>query len=285
MKGSGPVNDPFFGNIGGLLGTGTELHHIEVTPTGAAVFTTKWAGPMTWGGYPGWGPVWWCSATDYPNLSNGYIYFNMEFHDLEGEFGNTGAMWGHWGNNPAGVDGATYKLTVPYGVSSYLGIDGYYPADHTGSVDGLVSDNEALRLAIDGAPQGLSSSFDRIFYYMEGPPDEYGIEIFANNSSFAFPMNLGTIDTDLMGTPVDISCVNSYGNVSGAVGNWLLVLEDNGDSTWQVAVFDQNGALVGERSQTYDGDAACIDVNLVNQTFHVWAFGTDGDLDYFIFGF
>jgi hypothetical protein len=267
--------------IPGLMGGPNYMNIIEVTATGIPVFTTGYTGPISWGGYPGVGPIWWTDVNGM--IANGYLYFNMQFHDLERVFSLTGRVLGYWGNFPAGVDGATYYLNAGYGVNDYGSYTGYYPADHSGSVDGLVSDNEAYRVAIDSAPQGLSSPFDIIWYYMEGPPDAYGIEIMENVSSMAFPISLGTIDDDIVGVPNDISVLNSYGNVDGAEGNWLCVLEDNGDSTWQVAVFDQEGTLIA-RSDSNDGDPLALDCDTDNITIHVWV-DNAGTYEYYIFGF
>jgi len=274
------LSDPFFGNFPGLMGGTTYMNIIEVAANGPIVFTSGYTGPIAWGGYPGVGPVWWAAISG--QLENGYLYFNMQFHDLEREFGATGTIWGYWGNYPAGVDGATYYLNAPYSQTSYGSYTGFYPADHVGSVDGQVSDNEAYRVAIDSDPQGISAPFDVIWYYMEGPPDDYGIEVFQNVHNMAFPTNLCTIDDDIVGVPNDISVVNTYGNVDDAEGNWLAVLEDNEDSTWQVALFDQTGTLI-QRTSSYDGDALALDADHNAQQIHVWC-DDAGEYQYYIFG-
>jgi len=273
--------DPFFGNVPGLMGGTNYMNIIEASATGYLSWTSAYPGAMTWGGYPGNGPVWWCGPSG--TLENGYIYFNMQFHDLEREFSLTGTIWGYWGNNPAGVDGATYLLMPPYGQSNYTSYTGYYPADHTGSVDGMVSDNEAYRCAIDSDPEGLSAPFNCIWYYMEGPPDDYGIEIMENVNNLAFPVSLGTLDSEIVGTPNDISVLNAYGNIDGAEGNWLCVLEDNGDSTWQISVWDQEENLIARYSPALDGDPIALDCDTDNHTIHVWV--DNSGYEYYIFGF
>jgi hypothetical protein len=279
------ISDPFFGNIGGLLKDDDDLYAIEVMAQGTCVFSNWNSLPMSWGGYPADGPVWWC-GTDGA-LDNGYLYFNMQFHDLEREFSATGRCWGTWGNNPAGVDGATFTLDAPYGAYQYGSYTGYYIADHTGSVDGQVSDNEHYWHACDSDPEGLSSPFNRIFYYLEGPPDDYGIEVFENVSNMAFPVLITTIDAPYDDTgviPLDISVVNSFGNVPSCTeGNWLCVLEDNGDTTWSFACFQQDGDLIG-RIGPYDGDAWHLDVDVVNYEAHVWC-DDAGTPKYYIFMF
>ena len=276
------ITDPFFGNIGGLLINDDDLKSIEVSATGYFAIDNNNSSPMTWGGYDAWAPVWWGSTSGA--LENGYLYFYMQFQDLEREFSNTGTIWGHWGNNPAGVDGATYKLTVPYGQSNYSSITGYYPADHAGSVDGLVSDNEARWTSLDSAPVGLSSSFDIIYYYMEEPPDQYGVEVMANNKAFAFAMNLATIDDDYnTGVyPVDVAVVPTYGDAPSAVNNWVCILENNGDGTWSLAAFEQDGTLVA-RVGPYDGTPWHCDADMYSDKLHVW-YDDGGTATYVIFG-
>lgn len=278
------ISDPFFGNIPGLLRDDDDLRAIEVTTSGQFALSNWNLGTMTWGNYPANGPIWWGNPNGV--LLNGYLYFYMQFHDIEKEFSNTGTLWGYWGNNPAGVDGATWYLNFPYG-SGAVSFTGYYIADHSGSVDGLVSDNEAYWHAVDSDPEGLSSPYNRIFYYQEGPPDDYGIEIVQNVNYMVYPNSLGTIDAPYDGTgviPVDISVVNSFGNVPSCTdGNWLCVLEDNGDGTWSFAVFNQDGDLIG-RIGPYDGEPWHLDMDHENQEAHVWHDG-GGTPGYCIFEF
>ena len=279
------ISDPFFFNIAGLLRNADDLRAIEVMAQGSFSLSNWNSQPMSWGGYPANGPVWWGGPDGA--LDNGYLYFNMQFHDLEREFSSTGRHWGYWGNNPAGVDGATYILDPPYGQSNYGSYTGYYPADHSGSVDGMISDNEAYWHAVDSDPEGLSSPFNRIFYYLEGPPDDYGIEIMQNVFNMAFPVSLGTIDAPYDDTgviPVDITVVNTFGNTPSCTeGNWLCVLEDNGDTTWSFAVFQQDGDLVG-RIGPYDGTPWHLDADVENQEAHVW-YDDAGTPRYCIFEF
>lgn len=283
--GTGPIYSPYIqpGNQDGLFGGAQWMHHIEVTPNGSVFWTTKFTGPMIWGNLPGHHPVWWSSSTDFPNITNGYLYYNMEFHDLEMAFSATGTMWGYWGNDPAGVDGATFYCTSPY--QNYYSITGYYPADHTGSVDGMVSDNEAYRCGIDTDPEGISAPYNMIWYYMEGAPDDDGIEVFQNISNMAFPTSICTIDSadsEWTGTPVDVSVAPTFGNSGSALSNWVCLLEDNGDSTWNLSCWDQNGIFIG-RAGSYDGDAIGLDVDIENNEVHIWAFDSGGDIDWFIF--
>jgi hypothetical protein len=286
---AGTLHSNLVGNygytIGGMLINDDDLRSIEVMTTGNTVLSNWNPNPMSWGGYKSSGPVFWFTPAGL--LDNAYIYFNMQFHDLEREFSATGRCMGYWGNDPAGVDGATYYLQPSYGSGDYGSYTGYYPADHSGSVDGLVSDNEAYDHAVDSDPEGLSAPFNRIYYYSEGPPDDYGIEVFQNVSNMAFPSNITTIDAPYDGTgvtPTDITVVNTFGNAPSCTeGNWLCVLEDNGDSTWNLAAFQQDGDLVA-RVGPNDGDPWHIDGDNVNIEAHVW-YDDAGTPGYCIFEF
>lgn len=270
--------------IQGMLRNSDNLRALEVMAQGSMYMSSWDTGPMSWGGYPCNGPIFWFPVSGL--MDNAWLYFNMQFHDVEREFSTTGTLWGYWGNNPAGVDGATAVMTPPYGSGNYTSYTGYYPADHAGSVDGMVSDNEAFWHAVDSDPEGLNPPFNRIFYYLEGPPDDWGIEVMSNVSNMAFPVSITTIDDDYDGTgvtPVDITVVNTYGNVGSASSNWLCVLEDNGDGTWSFAVFVQDGSLIG-RLGPYDGDPWHIDADNTATQAHVW-YEDAGTPRWCIFGF
>jgi hypothetical protein len=203
------------------------------------------------------------------------------FKDWDAEFGLISNIWGFW-NSPFHEDlyyGNQFYISPPYGTGSYVEFVGYFPWDYFGGTDGAVDDTNSTRLAVDSDPQGLSSPYDRIFYYLESPPATPAIEVFKNVSSMALPSNITTMKT-FTGTPVDISVYNAYGYISGAAGNWLAVLEDNG-SDWQVALFDQNGTLITEMDTPIAGTPHEIDVDTYNHKIHVWY--TDGTLKYCVF--
>jgi hypothetical protein len=262
--------DPFFDNFNGHMGGPQYMAMIEVPPIGGVVFTSRFPGPIEWGGYSGDAPVWWSGPSGL--LENGYIFFNNRFFDLETEFGNDGSVWGYWGGETV-----TAFCSDPYSFA------GSYPTDLGGSVDCLVSDMEAYKHAVDSDPQGLDEPYDRIFYFLEGNPDDYGIEVFQNNHGQPMPECIGTIDDALVGTPVDISCLNTYCHIVEAAGNWLFVLEDNGDSTWQVAIFDQNGILIERYPTPLDGDPFALDCDSENLEIHVW-FVHEDTYKYAVFG-
>jgi hypothetical protein len=285
----GSIQDPFFGNIGGLLINVADMGSIEVPPMGAVVFCGRNTSPMSWGGYPSCGPVWWSSATDMPNLSNGYIYFNMRFIDLEYVYDLAGRMWGFWVNYPAGVDGATYTLDPGYGVSNYSSIDAYFTVDHgSAGVDGQISVDNVKRLAIDNNvnPALLTAPCNMMWYYLETDPGNPSIECAGNASTFAFFTPKYTIDDDeFVGTPVDIATLNNYGKAGfeDSVFNWLALLEDIGDGTWCVSVWEWDGTAMQliDRTDPIDGTCYSLDCDTNNQEIHVWA--DDGGMNYWIF--
>jgi hypothetical protein len=265
------IVDPFFSNVPGLMGGPQYMEQIEVMANGPVIWTTNYQGGMSWGGYPGYGPVWWCGSDGI--IDNGYLYFNMEFHDITNPFAPTGRAWGFWGNRPAGVDGATFWINAPYGAFDYGSYTGYYPADHAGGVDGQVSDNEADNYGLDSDPEGISSPFNCIHYYLEEAPDPYGVEIMENVLTLAFPVSLGTIDeqlSDWAGTPVDIDVAPTFTEgTPSAAGNWVVILEDSGGGQWSVSAWEQDETFKG-RDGPFEGIPLAIDTDVPANKSHVW---------------
>jgi len=281
--GNGTLACNLTGNYGytmdGCYGNISNFKHLTVTANGVTFSTSGYTGPG-WGGYPSDGNVYWYANTGVWN--NGWIYFNMRFNDPCNGFAPSSQVFGFWGNNPAGVDGETAHFPPPFGPYDYASFDGYYPPDHTGSVDGLVSDNEARRYAIDDDPEGLNSPFNMIHYYLESAPDSPGIEVMKNVSYMAYPVSITTIDdAQLTGTPIDICVAPTFGNAPSATNNWLISLEDNGDSTWNLVAYQQDGTLVN-RVGPYDGTPWNMDVDVIADEPHVW-FDDAGTPSYAIF--
>ena len=94
---------------------------------------------------------------------------------------------------------------------------------------------------------------------------------------------MGTIKT-FVGTPIDISCFNAFGTIPTATGNWVAVLEDNGDNTWQVALFGQDEALINRLSPALPGTPIALDVDTTNHLIHVWI-QVGSTLQYTILGY
>lgn len=285
LKGS--IVDPFFGNIGGLLIDVTKLGSIECTPMGSVHFCNRQTGLMPAWANPADGPVWWCSAADFPNLSNGWLYYDMRFIDLEYVYEDAGRMWGFWVNNPAGVDGATYYGSPSYGVGDYAAHEGYFIVDHTSAgVDGQISKLFVTRFGIDANTNSdlLTAPCDMMWYYIEHDPGNPSVEVCGNASGFAYFTPKYTIDDDeLEGLPIDVSTMNNY-EADGwdfVEFNWVAILEDYEDGTWCISVWEWDGTAMQliERTSPIDGTPYNLDCDTENQEIHVWA--GDGGTDYY----
>ncbi len=300
MQGNyGYGQNQFFGNP-------NELGALELDGTGGMIHCSRSAN-VFFGGYQTRQCVTWFAANN-PQAQNGLtlngLYGNVRVRDCEAEFESYSPLWNHWATyydyNFGGNDVEIVMAGIgyPYGSGSYTtgwSIN-WGPLDETteGSLDGEVSDIEQLRLAMDSDPVGLSGGLNVIFYYLEGDAtsmngssDDPTVEVMGNNrySLGSAAQSLATIDeTNWVGTPIDIAVINSYGNFTSAESNWLVVLEDNGDSTWQICMFDQDGEFIERYGSAQDGDPLVMDVDTVNQKIHVWV-DDGGTLRYFIFGY
>ncbi len=254
---------------------------------------------------------WW--AANVANSSNALVlnalYGRVRTRDTESEFSAFGVLWGWYGLeqdfNYAGNDVEIVMAGIgyPYGGSNYTtgwSIN-WGPLDETGpgSLDGEVSDTESYRMAIDSDPHDITPGFNFVQYYLEGDnpwpyagvpatPDDYTIEVIENikSSLGSAASSYATIDeSNFTGEPVDIAVVNGYNILDGgnAASNWLAVAEDNGDSTWQVAIFEQDGTLVERLPSAEDGDVIGLDVDCADQEIHVWV-DDAGTYRYFILG-
>ncbi len=227
---------------------------------------------------------WVTDETGYISMCN--FWWDCPFRDFEFGFGPEPELWAFWGYDFSQTpDGYESKVIFPYDdLDKLTEYETYFPVDYSGNADGEVSDLESFKTAIDTNPQGLNPPYDIIHYYLEGPPDDPGIEVFQNSVNGPIPLLITTIDTALQGTAVDISCLNAYGNIDGATGNYLCVLEDNGDSTWQVALFDQDGNLIVRYPTSLPGDGLALDCDTENQEIHIWV-DNGGTLEYARFGY
>lgn len=277
-----------------IFGTADVADNIELDATGGIIATsnglnTTWTPP-----YLQNGPVYWWQASN-PAMANALLlssaYGSVRSSDVECEFEGFGVMWHYWNVSAIYISGVQLVQTgigYPYtssSYSSYWNIN-WAPLDQSGSVDGSVSDMEAYRFGVDSDPQGLPGSFDIIFYYLEGDPDDAGIEVFQNikTSLGAARVLITTIDEDFDGEPVDCAVLNTYDNVPTAEGQWLAVLEDYGDDTWTVSLFTQTGDLIQTYGSPQDGTPLGLDCDTVNMEIHVWA-DDDGTLEYTTFGY
>lgn len=280
--------------ISQLIGQPSDLDNIELDGTGGLICTSNGLGTTWTPPYLQNGPVFWWQASN-PAMANALLlssaYGTVRSSDVESEFEAFGVMWHYWNVSAIYISGVQLVQTgigYPYSSSSYSAywnID-WAPLDQSGSVDGSVSDMEAYRFGVDSDPQGLPGSFDIIFYYLEGSPDDAGIEVFQNikTSLGAARVLITTIDDDFEAEPVDCSVLNTYDNVPDAEGNWLAVLEDYGDSTWTVELYTQEGELIETWSGAEDGDPLGLDCDTVNMEIHVW-YDDGGTLGYTRFGY
>jgi hypothetical protein len=185
--------------------------------------------------------------------------------------------------------------TIQYFVSS-LSTDTNYlywlPDSTTGGTDGLIDVDYTNRIAVDDDPQGLTAPLNMITYYLEAVSGDPTIEIMATNYQASaavdpVPASLATITDSAFtgfGTPIDISCFRAYPDYTSATGNWVAVLEDNGDSTWQISMFDQSAGLIDRFTTALPGDPIALDCDYVNNQIHVWA-NNGTTLEYTVFGY
>ena len=270
---------------GDVYGGPDMMQRIEVSPNGITFFSSE---SEDWNVF---------DPDDYQTCDSYWVtddlgavmmcnfWYDSPFRDFELGFGIEPDFWAFWGSDFSQTpDGFESLVIFPYdALDKITEFDTYFPMDYSGSVDGEVSDLESFRTAFDNDPQGLSTPYDIIHYYLEASPDDPGIEVYQNSRSLSLPDYITTIDTALEGAPVDIGCLNTYGNVDGAEGNYLCVLEDNGDSTWQVALFDQDGNLIERYFTALSGDGLALDCDTENQEIHVW-FDDGGTISYARFG-
>lgn len=275
-----------------MLGPHNGIGKIEVDSTGGIMLTSNNTG-YTWNPPNRCNqPIFWWLSVYLPDneKEEGDIMLDTKYaitrsRDVEAEFEvsnlNLHVLWGFYAVEEDfyfeenDIEIVNLGVVYPFNNSSftpYLSID-WGPLDETpgGSLDGEVSDEEAYRLAIDSEPVGLSSPLNMLFYYLEGAPDDNVIEVIAayriDKGASATPQT--TIRNVFVGTAIDIAVLPSADNIPLADFNWLVVLEDNGDSTWQIALFNPDGSLI-ERSITYNGDPLAMDCDTTNLQVHVW---------------
>jgi hypothetical protein len=265
-----------------MVGSEALTGSFELDPSGAVMLLSRGTG-LAWSVYLQDEVCSWWQAGNPLQVQSTVINSGagrIKSVDCESEFGSFGRIWNMWGvkNDLIGgiIDIRGIGIGPPYDAGAHASTYGPWALDdNVGSVDGMVSDLEYTRLAVDAVPQGITP-WDRIFYYLESAPDDNDIEIWNNISTSlgAGKVYVGNIqETAHVGTAVDVCVLNVFGAGTGqdpdATGNWLLVLEDNGDNTWQIAIYEQDGTFVS-RSETQDGDPWGMDVDHQNRIVHVW---------------
>jgi len=278
-----------------FFGEPSELGALEVDPSGGVIITSRGEG-IIWATNEQNSCTMWFEPEN-PVVANALTVNSDSFgkvrsRDCEASFGFYEILWANYGTETIIDPSVTITMngvSYSYEAGDYAdgwGV-GYGPVDTSGSSDGEISDMEVTRIGIDSDPQGISDTLDVMIYFLETAPDDPGIEVFAyalatGGETYQF---ITTIDEVFTGTPVDLSCLNSYENIPDAtVGNWVCVLEDNGDSTWQIALFNQEGTLIQRFDTAQNGDPVGIDCDNENMEMHVWA-DNGGTLEYTIFGY
>jgi hypothetical protein len=286
-------------SIGQWLGAPTDVGPLELDATGGLIVVSRGTGAF-FGGYTQnqcmtwWGPS---NPVGQNGLTLNGLYGTVYTRDCEAEFDAYGWLWGLWNctqdNGYAGNDVEIVMVGISYSYGSGSYSAGWNinwgPLDEvSGSVDGEVSNSDTYRYATDTDPEGLTGGLNKISYYLEGAPDDNDIEIFNQNRSAPSATSPHAViqSTEFQGTAIDVCVWRCFGEITMATGNWLVVLEDNGDSTWQIALFDQDGTLI-VRGPTQDGDALGVDCDNEPGTddgieIHVWA-DNAGTLEYTTF--
>jgi hypothetical protein len=284
-----------------FFGQTNQLGRLELDGTGGMAMTSHGTNILFSSYLQNQCSIWF--APNNPLCSNALVmvpsWAVVRSRDVSASMEPYGVLWSPWAveSKPnSAVEGPMNGITYAYSSGSYTRYwYAWCPMDenYESSVDGQRSDWELLMVDNDNDPQ-LGSGYDIIHYYLEGEwdashSDDPTIECVANiessNGSAANPF-LTIDESNFVGTPIDISTFTAWGNVTGAVSNWIVALEDNGDSTWQVALFDQEGTLI-VRGPTQDGDWLGVDCDNEPGTddgieIHVWA-DNAGTLEYTTF--
>jgi len=151
-----------------------------------------------------------------------------------------------------------------------------FERDIVGNVDGEVDDDYTTRLGVDGDPHGVAhpGTSKTVVYILESDPTP-DIEVFELDkfyevdSSRTYPITTIHGFSDPPTTPVDIECFPAYTLGFSDEWNWVAVLEDNGDGTWQVSLWEQNGAFV-DRGDPMEGTPLNLDIDGAAGQIHVW---------------
>lgn len=273
-----------WGPMDSWFGSPAEMGSVEVSPMGAFIVNTRSAGPD-----PFWsGPRRRCHHLygTTCNAVNVWLVYNMQATDLFSTSDSQATVYSWAKGDPTSVaPGYTYKHDPPYeGGSDWM--PGYYPP---GAGDGLVSEDHT-RGGMDSAPN--FSGYDCMVAYVEGTSAaNSAVEVYKNFKTIPSPSSVWTLKSTngLVGRAKDVSWLANYGveGFEDAVGNYMCVLEDNEDTTWQVSVWEwdnDNSALllVARYSPAISGTPYNLDCDTENQEIHVWA-DDGGTPTYYVF--
>jgi len=258
---------------------------IEITGAGGCAYFTWDTGlDPFWGVFPN--RFWW----EYQGPNNGSVLQGLGWYyylpvDNAAEDTATGTVWGNevWdGTSIPSVQGIGFKFNPPYDMYSYqFWGGGYFPQDTTSSgVDGAVSWKYLERVAVDDDPNHDlvgGASYDIVWYYLEQDPGNPDVEVMSNSKVMNHNKVLYTIDDEELNgaMPIDLSTMGNWGapGFEDSVMDWLALLEDNGDGTWTVSVWEWDGTTMNliDRAAPITGTPYTLDCDAFAHEIHVWA--------------
>jgi len=295
------TGDPWMGNPNSQWwGPASAMGPIEVTIAGAWALTSTDPGFSGWSyydGYQWWDMsrngimVWGSPGSGTPNQGDGWG--NMRIPDIDESWEIFGTIWAFFSSVGVGqIVPTSIQVSSPYGGWDFLelGVWGapYFPE---GPGDCNVS-TDVIAWANDYDPQDVGA-FTIVNYFLEGPPDSPAVEVIYNMTNICAPSCKYTLNgaNGLVGTGRDLSVLNVFGKpgYETFISNWLCILEENGDGTWQVSAWQWNGAtsqleLVERYEPAIAGKPLRLDCDTTNQLIHVWC-DEGGTLKYYIFGY
>jgi hypothetical protein len=161
-----------------------------------------------------------------------------------------------------------------------------FEKDTVGNIDGKLDDDYTSRLGVDGSPHGTAhGTSNTVLYILESDPTP-DVEVFeinrlwASNSAQTYAIKTIHGFSDPPTMPVDLECFPAYTLGFSTQWNWVAVLEDNGDGTWQVSMWEQNGAFV-DRTSPKAGSPLNLDIDGASGDIHVW-YEQGGELNWVI---
>ena len=272
-----------WGAMASWFGGHAEMGSVEVSPMGAFIVNTRSIGPD-----PFWnGPRKRCCHLygTTCNAVNVWLVFSMQTVDIMSTSDAQATVYLWWKGDPTTpAPGYTYKHDPGYeGGQDFM--PGYYP---NGSGDGLVGEDHT-RGGMDSHPN--ITGWDCMVAYVEGTSAaNSAVEVYKNFKTMASPYSCWTLNSTngLVGRAKDVSWVECYGveGFEDAVGNYMCVLEDNEDGTWQVSVWEWDDTagtmnLVSRYDPPITGTPYNLDCDTENNEIHVWA--EDSGTKYWIF--
>jgi hypothetical protein len=163
----------------------------------------------------------------------------------------------------------------PYGVSNFVFNNRMFLKDNIGDVDGKVDNTYTTKIGVDGDPKGTAhGTSNTVIYILESDPTP-DIEVFEFNRLWQADSGQTYYGTTIHGfsdpptMPIDLECFPAYKLGFCDDWNWVAVLEDNEDGTWQVSLWQQDGTFV-DRTSSLDGAPMHLDIDATSGEIHVW---------------